>query len=398
MAASLVPPTQQSREIRTESHGEQLPQSRGDTAANLANGVEWQPETPSNSHSLNDQINNCTPFFPGALWCRVLTTLSDEIFMEDAQFSANIFDFLVNGGSMLESTDLSGAGSSPPGDRAAEQLSTERASVIPTERFAKVARLWPHRMGPNAATRLEANLWKEVVAFGAANICTDPSSDPSNCVASGCDLAVDEDQRLALIREFAPGRGGKRKSNGSEVPSVTFPSTRLLNLGLGLAFRHPHLPLSFIHQPTFSIKRAPKSIAFALCLLGLGLLDCKQARDFTKAYFTVSMRCMASRMMVLNSNTDSRGQMLRPAIPDNLGSGPCPETPHQRHLGYDSLDRLAYAHCSRSYCTSSPPPCRIWSETQIVFLGPSRSTTSSGIIQSDTVGGLQSPRKRGPAC
>lgn len=301
----------------------------------------------------------------------MLTTLSDEVFMEDAQFSANVFDFLVNGGSMLESTDLSGAGSSSPGDRAAELLSTERASVIPTERFAKVARLWPHRMGPNAATRLEANLWKEVVAFRADNICTDPSPDPSNRDASGCDLAVDEDQRLALIREFAPGRGGKRTSNGSEVPNVTFPSTRLLNLGLGLAFRHPHLPLSFIHQPTFSIKRAPKSIAFALCLLGLGLLDCKQARDFTKAYFTVSMRCLASRTMMLNSSTDSRGQMLRPAIPDNLGSGPCPETPHQHQLGYDSLDRLAYAHCSRSYCTSSPPPCRIWSETQIVFLGPS---------------------------
>lgn len=63
MAASLLPAPQQSGEIRTESHGEQLLQSRGDTVVNLANGVEWQPETQCNNQSLNDQINNCKPFF-----------------------------------------------------------------------------------------------------------------------------------------------------------------------------------------------------------------------------------------------------------------------------------------------------------------------------------------------
>jgi hypothetical protein len=192
-------------------------------------------------------------------------------------------DFLSSNASMLDFMELPGPDNSQVNIQSLQLSSTERASSIPSERFAEVARLWPDEMGASAANKFATNLWAEVVAYKGDNICADTSiSEPSPASSVGVNNAskwgMDGGKREQLIEEFAIAY---------EPSSVDFPPARLLNLGLDIAFRQPHSLLPFIHQPTFSVKSAPNSIVFPLCLLGLVLLDSKRVRDFTHAYIPV---------------------------------------------------------------------------------------------------------------
>jgi hypothetical protein len=217
--------------------------------------------------------------------------------MDDTRLSLNFFDFLSNSAGMLDFMELPGGSSPLASTRSIHSSSNERASIIPTERFAEVSRLWPDKMGASAVNKFAANLWAEVVAHPGDNICTDTSvkgTSPASTIgdsggSGGYRWGIDEDKYQALIDELAREcRGGGVTIDGEPL-TVRFPPMRLLNLGLDIAFRQPHCLLPFIHQPTFSVKSSLNSIVFPLCLLGLAMLDSKHVRHFTNGYLPVSI-------------------------------------------------------------------------------------------------------------
>lgn len=214
--------------------------------------------------------------------------------MEDTQLSTDMIEFLSN------STSLFDFGGLPPDPSLLSktqdsQLSiTERAGAIPAERFAQVARIWPNKRAAGSVDTTREILWTEVVQSTGDSICTEPSiqePSPSSTVGdqSESKWGLDEDKRQSLIQEFS--LNGESDLSGSVdcwLPGSNFPPTRLLNIGLDIAFRQPHSLLPYIHRPTFSAKTASNSIVLSLCLLGLAMLNSRPAREFTLAYLPVS--------------------------------------------------------------------------------------------------------------
>lgn len=234
--------------------------------------------------------------------------------MADMQLPAGMFDFQSTNTSLFEFIELSSR-NSPVNAHSSQLSSTDRASTIPAERFAQVARLWPNRMGEGSSEKFRVNLWAGVVRFGGDNICTDLSiPEPSSPLAVGdqneSKWGLDEEKRQSLIREFALSSQahGTVDYQGGGLSTISFPPTRLLNLGLDVAFRQPHSLLPYIHRPTFSAKSASNSIVFSLCLLGLAMLDFKTARDFAVAYLPVRLHCSAQ---IRRSYTNQARRWLR---------------------------------------------------------------------------------------
>ncbi|KAF7131084.1 hypothetical protein CNMCM5793_004071 [Aspergillus hiratsukae] len=253
--------------MAAETHTDRLTDSQGIRAGTVGNGTNL-PNTRTTSMNFYEHSTN------------------------DAAFPIDFLDFLSSNASMLDFMEL-------PGPDNSQVSITDRASSIPSERFAEVARLWPDEMGASAANKFATNLWAEVVAYKGDNICADTSvSEPSPASSVGANnvskWGMDEGKREELIEEFAIRFREYPTSEAYEPSPVDFPPARLLNLGLDIAFRQPHSLLPFIHQPTFSVKSAPNSIVFPLCLLGLVLLDSKRVRDFTHAYIPVAVdKCSA---------------------------------------------------------------------------------------------------------
>jgi hypothetical protein len=129
-----------------------------------------------------------------------------------------------------------------------------------------------------------------VINFPGDNICTDPSSSKSSPSLSVGDQdeskwGLDEDKRLHLMHECMTS---DFDGNLSDRPAgSSFPTTRLLNIGLDSAFRQPHSVLVFIHRATFSARSTSNSIVFPLCLLGLATLESREAKEYTLAYLPV---------------------------------------------------------------------------------------------------------------
>lgn len=200
----------------------------------------------------------------------------------DHQTHLGLFDFLYTNANvnMLDFLEFPIPNSTPT----MHSSSSDRASNIPLERFAQVARLWPGtktRVADQAASRL----WVDVVAYKGDNICTDVVSSGTSPTPTIGEMnewkwGMDEDKRQELIQEFL-------SDSDSNKEGISFPPTRLLNLGLDIAFRQPHSLLPFIHRPTFSAKSASNSTVFSLCLLGLVVLDSRHVRDFALAYLPV---------------------------------------------------------------------------------------------------------------
>lgn len=189
--------------------------------------------------------------------------------------------------------------------------STERASCIPLERFARVARLWPNKRGSTAGHEA-TNIWAEVVEYKGDNILTDTSIARSSPVPSigkenESKWGLDEDKRQELIHELGSDLLSLNGSNNSP----DFPPTRLLNLGLDLVFRQPNSLLPFIHQPTFSAKSTPNLVVLSLCLLGLALLDSKQVKALAFSYLPVRrlvyLTPFISQMVITLRESSSQG-------------------------------------------------------------------------------------------
>ncbi|RHZ53609.1 hypothetical protein CDV55_104100 [Aspergillus turcosus] len=274
MSFMMQKPSSPEPVMAAETHPDRLIDSPGIRAGAVDNGTNI-PNTRTTSMNLYEHSTN------------------------DAAFPIDFIDFLSSNASMLDFMELPGPDNSQVSIQFLQLSSTDRASSIPSERFAEVARLWPDEMGASATNKFATNLWAEVVAYKGDNICADTSvSEPSPASSVGVNNAskwgMDEGRREELIEEFAIRSREDPSSEAYEPLPVDFPPARLLNLGLDIAFRQPHSLLPFIHQPTFSVKSAPNSIVFPLCLLGLVLLDSKRVRDFTHGYIPVAVdKCSA---------------------------------------------------------------------------------------------------------
>ena len=187
-----------------------------------------------------------------------------------------------------------------------QQPGLQQANTFPRERYNQVQRLWPTRK--SFAKAFSQNLWDDVVRHKSDNILSDPSvpESPSHPLADYSERqtsswAMDDDRRLKLIR-YADMHGlpsppdsssGDQHNNDSAQPrydGARFPPTRLLNLALAMAFRRFNTLVPFIHQPTFSVKTAPDSIVFPLCLLGFVVLDSEQTKAFAFMYLGDALR------------------------------------------------------------------------------------------------------------
>jgi hypothetical protein len=195
----------------------------------------------------------------------------------------------------------------------------ERMSSVPAERFALVSHRWPQAR-ITVDRSLNSGLWKSVaMPHGASarseKLNTDPS--PQGTGTSGSkytEWGLDDYHRQKLKREFgfeAPGKENRQKhpqksssySTGDETGSfeASFPSTRLLNLGLIAALRQPHCLVPFVHKPTFVARTLPSLELFSLCLLGLVLLDADKANAHVLTYLPVSiMDAGTDKVTVLN--------------------------------------------------------------------------------------------------
>ncbi|KAJ5889086.1 hypothetical protein N7495_009127 [Penicillium taxi] len=161
-----------------------------------------------------------------------------------------------------------------------ETSSEERTNSIPAERFSLVSRLWPKRWSSQDCG-FTCNLWKSLI-MPSRNTAASDNLHPGSSMVSmngsqNTDWGLDDSQQQELVREFAPKSPAQpqrsdslsyatshttsRSYDGSSMPSDSgFPSTRLLNLGLSTVLRQTHCLVSFLHQPTFVVRAAPKSI------------------------------------------------------------------------------------------------------------------------------------------
>ncbi|KAM5353420.1 hypothetical protein ACJ41O_000070 [Fusarium nematophilum] len=196
----------------------------------------------------------------------------DNVYTNDPPPGNGIFGLPYNNFSMLDFMDLPLPGDSPQTARSSQLSSTDRASSIPLERFAQVSRLWPGNKSRMAnRTAFASKIWADVASYKGDNICTNvfvSESSPTPVISKENESkwGMDEDKRQELIREFA-------SNSGPDDNGLAFPPTRLLNLGLDIAFRQPHSLLPFIHRPTFSAKLAPNSIVFSVYALLLTGID-----------------------------------------------------------------------------------------------------------------------------
>lgn len=206
------------------------------------------------------------------------------------------------GSNILDYMDLFSADVPPtPPHSGAQQSNT-----IPRERYSQVQRLWPTRK--SFAKTFSPNIWDDVVRHKSDNILSDPGirDTPSYPLAEDNERqtspwALDDDRRQRLI-QYADAHGlssrpGSSNDDRHRIDSLQsrrdgarLPPTRLLNLALAMAFRRFQTLVPFIHQPTFSVKTAPDSIVFALCLLGLVVLDSEQTKAFALRHLGEALR------------------------------------------------------------------------------------------------------------
>lgn len=216
--------------------------------------------------------------------------ISDDPYTADIPLSNDMLDFLSSGPDCF---DFGGTFdcSSSPSHQGSQVFTTDRADAIPAERFAQVARLWPSKTLKSSSRKPKQDLWKEVVESSSDNIYTEPSAlnhVPNSASRNESKWGLDEGKRQSLIQEFIVDRSNDPGDKTDDATKDSnFPTTRLLNLGLDIVFRQSHSHVPYIHRPTFTAETTSNSTLFALCLLGLSMLNSRPARESAVIYLPV---------------------------------------------------------------------------------------------------------------
>ncbi|KGO38802.1 Transcription factor, fungi [Penicillium expansum] len=174
--------------------------------------------------------------------------------------------------------------------------SVDSSDDIPNERFARVQQCW---LAPPNTGRLINSLWRDIAMSPVDNIFSVRSShlpsEPS--VAQGSRCGFDEDCRRRLQAAFGPMNVSTHMHSpiNRNIPPATptstlnhsdFPPAEILDMALDLFFRLFNPLLPFVHQPTFSAKKARPSLLYVMTLVGMTLLGTKGTTAFVSRNFS----------------------------------------------------------------------------------------------------------------
>ncbi|KAJ5964196.1 uncharacterized protein N7479_004072 [Penicillium vulpinum] len=181
------------------------------------------------------------------------------------------------------------------------QHSVDGSDKIPNERFARVQQCW---LAPPNTGRLINGLWRDISMLPVDNIFSVQSthlpSEPS--VVQGSRCGFDEDCRRRLQAAFGSlnvsanmqspintiNRSVHPATPASTLnhPDSDFPPAEILDMALDLFFRLFNPLLPFVHQPTFSAKKARPSLLYVMTLVGMTLLGTKGTTAFVSRNFS----------------------------------------------------------------------------------------------------------------
>ncbi|KAK0390072.1 hypothetical protein NLU13_3645 [Sarocladium strictum] len=248
----------------------------------------------------------------------------DIFFHQDGQVTADILDFLHNNSNtdiLNMMSDFSLPFPVSPSTNRLESSSQDRMSNVPDERFDLVSRIWPNRLDLSASNSATFNVWTDLVS-SVREISTGDGIMSNSCISFGTrsqslEWIIDDIRQQGMWQDIDPstfvqqsgdqshntgsGRGCFVAENGSDggdsaTSNTGFPSTRLLNLGLAIAFRQPVYLVSFIHQSTFRSRKTSNLFLFSLCLLGLILLDADRTKRHVHTYLPIAIKKCCARL------------------------------------------------------------------------------------------------------
>lgn len=183
------------------------------------------------------------------------------------------------------------------------------------EQLKRIQQIWPRRRA-TPVVRIIRTLWRDVIQNEADNLFCEPNtgdarpfSGPSHQWTSR--WHVDDECRTRLMKycdaiQLPTNRQRFRKVQPDSPPPsshmekefeglspgaarVKFPSVEMLDMSLDLFFRRFHPVMPFIHQATFDAKKAPASLLFPMCLIGLSILDPRGSENLIRPHLTVSL-------------------------------------------------------------------------------------------------------------
>ncbi|KAJ9488496.1 hypothetical protein VN97_g4797 [Penicillium thymicola] len=168
------------------------------------------------------------------------------------------------------------------------QHSVGSSDYIPNERFARVQQCW---LAPPNTGRLINSLWRDIAMSPVDNIFSVQSSHlPSESnVVQGSRCGFDEDCRRRLQAAFGPTTVSGHippATPASTLSHSDFPPAEILDMALDLFFRIFNPLLSFVHQPTFSARKARPSLLYVMTLVGMTLLGTKGTTAFVSRNFS----------------------------------------------------------------------------------------------------------------
>ena len=197
------------------------------------------------------------------------------------------------------------------------QNGTNSINTVPRERFARVQRCWAPR--PHRLHRIMPTLWREIMTYSTDNLFALDSNTATHS-RSGTNWGLDAACRFRLKDAFripAPSTAHTPRMSAIDPlissnngDATDFPPAEILDIALGLFFRHFHPTMPFIHVPTFCVKSTPPPLLFAVCLIGLSILGTTGATRFVSGMFSPLLERVTLEMASCTSGTASSVQQL----------------------------------------------------------------------------------------
>jgi hypothetical protein len=222
----------------------------------------------------------------------------------------------------------------PPVHRAATSETSDTASTgnIPNERFARVESCW--LANKNGTHHLAPSLWSDIARSPGPNLFSTSTSQTRERSESRWGVTSALQSRLKA--EF--GARVLHPAGSSAKRSGNFPPPEVLEICLDHYFRRFHPIAPFIHVSTFDASNTPLPLLYAMCMLGLSVLESSNGGNFISNAFTVSIthltlacmdvvyRCSAHQVHF----ADTRQNLLQKVHNDLALDATNPSTPHAR--------------------------------------------------------------------
>ncbi|KAI4791598.1 hypothetical protein E4T45_12919, partial [Aureobasidium sp. EXF-8846] len=174
------------------------------------------------------------------------------------------------------------AAAHPPANRAATSETSDTASTgnIPNERFARVESCW--LANSNGTHHLAPTLWSDIVRSPGPNLFSINASLSRGRSEGrwGVTSALQAQLKAGFGAHMQHPVGSSAKRSGN------FPPPEVLEICLDHYFRRFHPIAPFIHVPSFDASNTPLPLLYAMCMLGLSVLESSNGGSFISNAFT----------------------------------------------------------------------------------------------------------------